>query len=76
MKNTKQPAPVSDELIDTSLKQGRKPEDVHGLLRQLTKLVVERAMQGEMAEHLGYEKHDPEGNNSGNSRNGVTRKAL
>src|SRR5450432_348273 len=76
MKKTKQPAPVSDELIDAWLKQGRKPEDVHGLLRQLTKLVVERAMQGEMAEHLGYEKHDPEGNNSGNSRNGVTRKTL
>ena len=76
MKKTKQPGPVSDELIDTWLKQGRKPEDVHGLLRQLTKLVVERAMQGEMAEHLGYEKHDPEGNNSGNSRNGVTRKTL
>jgi transposase-like protein len=33
-------------------------------------------MQGEMAEHLGYEKHDPEGNNSGNSRNGVTSKTL
>jgi len=33
-------------------------------------------MQGEMAEQLGYEKHDPEGNNSGNSRNGVTLKTL
>lgn len=76
MKKTKRPAPVSDEWIDAWLKQGRKPEDVHGLLRQLTKLVAERAMQGEMAEHLGYEKHDPEGNNSGNSRNGVTRKTL
>src|SRR5450432_434804 len=76
MKKTKQPAPVSDELIDAWLKQGRKPEDVHGLLRQLTKLVVERAMQAEMAEHLGYEKHDPEGNNTGNSRNGSTLKTL
>ena len=76
MKKTKQAAPVSDELIDAWLKQGRKPEDVHGLLRQLTKLVVERAMQGEMAEHLGYEKHDPEGNNSGNSRNGGDPQAL
>jgi putative transposase len=76
MKKTKQPSPVSDELIDEWLKQGRKPEDVHGLLKQFTKMVVERAMKGEMAEHLGYEKHDPEGNNSGNSRNGVTRKTL
>ena len=76
MKKTKQPSPVSDALIDEWLKQGRKPEDVHGLLKQFTKQVVERAMQGEMAEHLGYEKHDPEGNNSGNSRNGVTLKTL
>lgn len=76
MKKTKAPSPVSDELIDEWLKQGRRPEDVHGLLKQITKVLVERAMQGEMTEHLGYEKHDPEGNNSGNSRNGVTRKTL
>jgi len=76
MKKTKQASPVSDELIDEWLKQGRKPEDVHGLLKQFTKQVVERAMQGEMAEHLGYQKHDPDGNNSGNSRNGATLKTL
>ena len=76
MKNTKRPSPVSDELIDEWLKQGRKPEDVNELLKEFTKRVVERAMQGEMTEHLGYEKHDPEGNNSGNSRNGVTCKTL
>ncbi|MDP9169254.1 MAG: IS256 family transposase [Acidobacteriota bacterium] len=67
---------VSDELIDEWLKEGRKPEDVHGLLKQITKAVVERAMQGEMTRHLGYTKHDPAGNKSGNSRNGVTRKTL
>lgn len=33
-------------------------------------------MQGEMNSHLGYAKHDPAGANSGNSRNGVTRKTL
>ena len=76
MKKTKRPSPVSDELIDEWLKQGRKPEDVNELLKQFTKRVIERAMQGEMTEHLGYEKHDPEGNNSGNSRNGVTAKTL
>jgi putative transposase len=38
--------------------------------------VLERAMQAEMTEHLGYEKHDPAGDNSGNSRNGATRKTL
>jgi putative transposase len=76
MKKTKQASPAGDKMIDEWLKQGRKPEDVHELLRQFTKQVVERAMQSEMAEHLGYEKHDPEGNNSGNSRNGTTLKTL
>jgi putative transposase len=76
MKKTKAASPVGDDLIGEWLKEGRKPEDVQALLKQITKMVVERAMQGEMAEHLGYEKHDPEGNNSGNSRNGVTRKTL
>lgn len=79
MKKTRQMKavkPVSDELIDEWLRQGRKPEDVKGLLQQITKAVLERAMQGEMTHHLGYEKHDPAGNNSGNSRNGVTRKTV
>jgi putative transposase len=49
----------------------------NGLLKQLTKALLERAMQAEMTEHLGYEKHDPAGhNNSGNSRNGGSRKTL
>jgi putative transposase len=76
MGRQKKERPVSDELIDELLKKGRKPEDVHALLKHLTKAVVERAMQAEMKEHLGYEKHDPAGANSGNSRNGVTRKTL
>lgn len=76
MKKTKQAGPFSDEQIDEWLKAGRKPEDVQGLVKLFTKQVVERAMRGEMAEHVGYEKHAPEGNNSGNSRNGVTLKTL
>jgi putative transposase len=44
----------------------------NGLLKQLTKAVLERAMQAEITEHLGYQKHDPVGHNSGNSRNGAT----
>ena len=42
----------------------------------MTKAVLERALQGELTEHLEYNKHDPAGNNSGNSRNGATRKTL
>jgi putative transposase len=66
----------SDEQLDEWLKQRRTPEDVNALVKQFTKSVVERAMRGEMNEHLGYAKHDPAGANSGNSRNGVTRKTL
>ena len=76
MKKQQEGQPVTDEMIDRWLKNGRKPEDVQGLLQQITKAVLERAMQAEMSEHLGYERHDPAGNNSGNSRNGVSRKKL
>jgi putative transposase len=67
------------KLIDKLLADYKKPEDIigeHGLLKQLTKALLERAMQAEMTEHLGYAKHDQAGNNSGNSRNGKTTKAL
>jgi putative transposase len=47
-----------------------------GLLQQLTKAVLERALQGEMTHHLGYEKHATSGNNSGNSRNGKSSKTI
>jgi putative transposase len=70
---------IDVKLIDQLLADYKKPEDIigeHGLLKQLTKAVLERAMQAEMTEHLGYEKHDQAGNNSGNSRNGKTTKAL
>jgi putative transposase len=76
MKTRKQAKPISDELIDTLLTEGQTAEDINGLLKQLTKSLLERAMQGELTSHLGYGKHDPSGNNSGNSRNGVTRKTL
>ena len=41
-----------------------------GLLQQLTKRVLESALEGEITDHLGYDKHDPAGKDSGNSRNG------
>ena len=76
MKTQKQAKPFNDETIDELLKQGQTAEDINGLLKQFTKAVLERAMQGELTHHLGYAKHDPLGNHSGNSRNGVTRKTL
>lgn len=49
---------------------------VDGLLDQLTKALVERALQGEMTHHLGYQKHEPSGRNTGNSRNGTSSKTV
>ena len=67
------------KLVDKLLADYKKPEDLigeNGLLKQLTKALLERAMQAELTDHLGYDKHDPVGHNSGNSRNGVTSKTL
>lgn len=67
------------KLIDELLKEYKKPEDIigeNGLLKQLTKAVLERALSAEMTEHVGYEKHANEGRNGGNSRNGSTKKTL
>jgi len=66
-------------LIDQLLGDYQKPEDLigeNGLLKQLTKALVERALQAELTTHLGYEKHSPEGHLSGNTRNGVSTKLL
>src|SRR6266498_1266842 len=71
--------PINEELIDELLADYKKPEDVigeHGLLKRLTKALLQRAMNAELADHLGYQKHDPGGYNSGNSRNGTTSKIL
>jgi putative transposase len=70
---------IEDEIIDNLLKDYKEPEDLigeNGLLKQLTKRLLERAMSAEMTEHVGYEKHASEGRNSGNSRNGKTAKTL
>jgi putative transposase len=71
--------PITPELLDELLKDYKSPDDMfgdNGLLQQLTKAVVERALQGEMTHHLGYEKHSPEGKNTGNSRNGKSSKKI
>ena len=57
----------------------KNPEDLigeEGLLKHLTKLVVERALEAELSEHLGHEKHGSVANESGNTRNGKSRKTL
>ena len=48
----------------------------NGLLKQLTKLLVEKALEAEMADHLGHGKNEPVENPAGNTRNGKSRKTL
>ena len=47
-----------------------------GLLQQLTKRLPESALEGEITDHLGYDKHDPAGKNGGNLRNGTRSKTV
>lgn len=71
---------VFDEsMIDKLLDGCKTQQDIFGPggpVKNFIKAIVERAMQAELTHHLGYEKHDPQGNNSGNSRNGSTPKTL
>ena len=70
---------IRKELLDELIANYEKPEDLlgpGGLLKQLTKALVERAMDAELTEHLGYDKHDPGGRGSGNNRNGRSKKTL
>jgi len=73
----RKPLPV--DLIDALLADYKKPEDLigeEGLLKQLTKALVERALNAEMTDHLGHSKHAPVANPAGNTRNGKSRKTL
>jgi putative transposase len=70
---------ITPELLDQLLAGYSKPEDLtgeQGLFRQLKKALIERALGAELSEHLGYEKGDPAGRGSGNSRNGTSSKTL
>jgi putative transposase len=70
---------IDKKLIDQLLADYQKPEDIigeNGLLKELTQAILERALQAEITDHLGFEKHDPAGHHSGNTRNGTSRKTL
>ena len=70
---------VPKELIDSLLAGYKKPEDLigeNGLLKQLTKLLVEKALDAEMTEHLGHDKNHSIQNSLGNARNGKSKKTL
>ena len=63
-------------LVDRARSEGLQLTGEGGLLQQLTKRVLESALEGEITDHLGYEKHDAEGRGSGNSRNGTRAKMV
>src|SRR5437588_2716334 len=70
---------IDKKLIDQLLTAYKKPEDIigeNGLLKELTKAILERALQAELTDHLGYEKHAPAGHHRGNTRNGKRQKTL
>lgn len=57
-------------------KECRSMDDIHEKLKELFKETLQQILEAEMEEHLGYPKHDPAGNNSGNSRNGYSKKTV
>lgn len=70
---------LPNDLIDSLLANYKKPEDLigeNGLLKQLTKALVERALQAEMSGHLGHDKNATVSNLNGNTRNGKSQKTL
>ena len=69
-------AELVGQLVAEAREQGLQLSGEGGLLQQLTKIVLESALEGEITDHLGYDRHDPAGANSGNSRNGVRAKTV
>jgi putative transposase len=70
---------IRDELLEELMTGYEKPEDLlgeNGILKDLTKALLEKALQGELTHHLGYPKWSPEGKNTGNSRNGKNTKKI
>lgn len=59
-----------NQLVSRAKSGGLQLTGEGGVLQQLTKRLLESALDGEITDHLGYDKHDPAGRNTGNSRNG------
>jgi putative transposase len=74
-----EPMTIPKDLLDALMKDYKNPEDLigeTGLLKQLTKQLLERAMQAEITDHLGYEKNAPANKKTDNSRNGSYKKRV
>lgn len=64
------------QLVGQARQRGLSIDGEHGLLAELTKLVVESALEGELTDHLGYDKHESGGSVDGNARNGTRSKTV
>src|SRR3954470_22296190 len=67
---------LAQDLVAAARAEGVELVGPGGLLTGLTKTVLETALDAEMSEHLGYDKHDPSGRDGGNSRNGTRTKTV
>lgn len=67
---------LAEQLVASATERGIELTGEGGLLTALTRQVLQSALEAEMAHHLGYDKHDPAGRGSGNSRNGTTPKTV
>ena len=70
---------IKSEVLDELVKGIKTQDDLagpNGLLKALTKALLERVLEGELTHHLGYDKSDPVGYGSGYTRNGKSRKTL
>lgn len=67
---------LAEQLLAQAKERGVELMGPNGLLNQLTKNVLETALDTEMTEQLGYDKHDPCGRGSGNSPNGARSKTV
>jgi transposase-like protein len=78
-KKEKKEKDIIDQLLDNIDFHGLTQDEVvgqGGLIKQLTGRILQRALEAEMTEHLGYEKNSNAGDNSGNNRNGHTEKTV
>jgi putative transposase len=67
---------LAQELVEQARAEGVELVGAGGLLTGLTKTVLETALEAEISEHLGYDRHDPAGRNGENSRNGHRSKTV
>ena len=76
-KEKPEPHPVLNQVLTPEfLKQFKDSGELNGFMEELYARAMEQMLEGEMDSHLGYEKHSPEGVNTGNSRNGKTSKTV